>query len=68
MFWRIVMVIVKVRDKRYYSGFRIIFFRDKKDIDSEVLDCIRKYKNAYYVDSETEHYYTRKDIEKAFDL
>lgn len=62
------MVIVKVRDKRYYSGFRIIYFRDKKSIDTEVLNCIRKYKNAYYVDSPTEHYYTREDIEKSFNL
>ena len=55
------MVVVRIRDKRYSSGYAIKFFHSD-GISKEIIEFIKKTPRAYWIESKYENYYTREDF------
>lgn len=54
------MIIVKLKDKRYYNNCKLKFFKDKI-VTKEIIDFVKNNLNVFWIDCGTESY-NRKDF------
>ena len=61
------MVVVRIKDNRYYSGYRIKFFHTKT-ITEEVIRLVKRNPRAYWVEcsSSNEYYRSREEFFKVY--
>ena len=59
------MVIVKLEDKRYHSGYNIIFFKTDV-ITDEIIQFVKNHPKAYWIENGTEFYHSRQDFFKMY--
>lgn len=57
------MIVVIVRDKRFRYNRRLEFFEGKR-VTREVIDFVKKHKNAYLISFEDRNYTRSIFIEK----
>lgn len=57
------MTTVRVRDKRYFHGYRIIFFEEDY-LSERMIDFLKKTPKAYWIDSKNLFCANREEIEK----
>ncbi len=57
------MTIVRVQDKRYFHGYRIIFFEEEY-LSERMIEFLKKTPKAYWIDSKNLFCTNREEIEK----
>ena len=59
------MVVVRIKDNRYYSGYRIKFFHTRT-ITEEVIQFVKNNPKAYWIEGYNEFYFSREEFFKVY--
>lgn len=59
------MVLVRIYDKRYHKGYKIIFFHSDT-ITEEIIQFVKEHKKAYWIECTNEVYHRREEFLKVY--
>lgn len=62
------MVVIRIKDNRYYNGYRIKFFSHAETITDEIIQFVKRNTRAYWVEcsNSNEYYRSREEFLKAY--